>query len=198
MSFEVEIKIKLDDDEKKAVEVYLENKKYLGKSRQVDAYFDTNPPSYARLDKALRLRMQTAIDSDKNGNDDVIELTFKGPKLNLDSKTRKELNLDLNNKTKFETIEIFLFELGFSNAIKIVKTRKSWTASDIHFSLDKNDLGYYLEIEKIIEAENLIEDAEEDLWILLQKILDKKLSKNRKITKSYLQLLLEAGKVTYN
>ena len=188
MSFETEIKIKLSDIERKKIEAYLATKsQFLGFFYQEDHYYDTRPPSYAELDKALRIRVQKPSSGDQE-----IELTFKGPKINQNSKTRKEINLNFGEKIDFTTIKDFLQELGFFHSISIQKERREYVdINNIHFSLDKNILGYFLEIEIIINKEKQIKETESKMWELLCQILGE-LSEKRRITKSYLELILES------
>ncbi len=207
MTYEVELKIQLQNGEKQKLEEYLKFKsKFLGGFKQQDYYFDTLIPSFAQKDIALRVRIERNINdtnnlefkNNSNYNENIIELTYKGKKINQNSKTRLEYNILLDSNTNFKTVENFFQELGYINAINIAKERMNYEIEEgIVLSLDKifwkneNELGDFVEIEKIATDENQIVETEEYLWNKLQSMVGK-LTKDRKIVKSYLELILEA------
>ena len=193
MTFEVELKIKVLEEEKSILNKFLESKVFLGNFFQKDVYLDTIKPSFAENDTALRVRMEQLLGTEHNSK--KIELTYKGKKERADSKTRREYNLQLVENTEFETIENFFKELGFLNAITISKNRKNYQIDEkTILSLDENELGVFLEIEKIIEDKNLLLETEDELLKTLKTFLPS-VTKERKIVKSYLELMLEANKV---
>lgn len=197
--FEVEIKLKLSTEEEIILASYLKTStQFEGKFSQTDFYFDTSDPSYETLDKALRVRFQHDL-GQVTKRKTTVELTFKGPKIRPNSKSRKEINLILKENTNFESIKLFLNELGFVHKFTIEKEREQYSLKldeyQVHFSLDKNIIGTFLELETIIENQNKdkIIIAEQRLWDLLKEILPmSKLQPDRKITKSYLELILES------
>jgi len=196
MTYEIELKIKLQGDDKRRIEDFLSSNqftgKYLGGFEQTDYYFDTLEPSFARKDIALRVRVENSLDNSVKTKP-TIELTYKGKKLNPDSKTRLEYNLELLPGSNLQHVESFFNELGFINSVSIYKKRLNYSLeSDIVLSLDTNELGDFVEIEKILEEKDLIESTENYLWDYLETIVGK-MSKNRKIVKSYLELILEAN-----
>ena len=195
MTFEIELKIQLQDNEKQKLESYLSSNEFLGEFtggfEQMDYYFDTRIPSFAKNDTALRVRVEKPLNSAEK-KVSSIELTYKGKKLNPDSKTRLEYNLYLAPESDFTTIENFFNELGFICSFNIFKTRKNYLLEPgVVLSCDTNELGEFIEIEKIIEDKNSVNTTEEYLWSLLQKMLGN-ISKDRKIVKSYLELILES------
>lgn len=194
LRYEIELKIQLRGNEKTVLENHLNsgtNKvKFLGGYEQTDYYFDTITPSFAEKDTALRVRVENSIGQDKN--DKTLELTYKGKKLNPTSKTRLEYNINLEPSTEFSTVENFFKELGFIKSIHIFKTRKNYSLEDdIVLSLDTNELGDFVEIEKISSDQNQIETTEEYLWNKLQSLVGQ-ISRDRQIVKSYLELILES------
>ena len=199
MTFEVELKIKLHNTDKKLIEQFVSSSsfkgKYEGGFEQTDHYFDTIPPSSAKNDTALRIRIEKSIDLDRKTNK-MIEITYKGKKLNPNSKTRLEYNLHLVAETDFKAVKGLFNELGYVDAIQIYKKRHNYLLEPdegIVLSVDTNELGDFVEIEKIIEKSEEIESTEEYLWNYLQNIIGP-LTKDRKIVKSYLELILEAKK----
>ena len=194
MSFEIELKIQLWDGEKAKLESYLHSKgnvvKYLGGFEQTDYYFDTITPSFAKKDTALRVRVEKPLDSGTDKS--ALELTYKGAKISPTSKTRLEYNMNLGPSTDFATVENFFKELGFIKSISIFKIRKNYLLEeDVVLSLDTNELGDFVEIEKISNDEREIASTEEELWKKLQTMIDS-ITKERKIVKSYLELILES------
>ena len=112
LKFEIELKIQLLGNEKHLLEEYLLTNQssisYLGGFEQTDYYFDTVPPSFARKDTALRVRVEHDI---KNKNDDsCIELTYKGAKINSDSKNK--FKVFKHNKKERESITRDTTNLG--------------------------------------------------------------------------------------
>lgn len=192
--YEIELKIKLQVKEKQLLEEYLHTNKnsinFLGGFEQTDYYFDTVTPSFAEKDTALRVRVERDIDNDKK--DCCIELTYKGAKIHSDSKTRLEYNLNLIPSTDLDTVENFFKELGFVKAIELFKKRRNYQIEDgVVLSLDTNELGDFVEIEKISEDQNSLVSTEDYLWKMLQEMIGP-IPKERKIVKSYLELILES------
>jgi len=194
-TYEIELKIKLLDNDKARIDEYLSSNKFSGKFEggfeQTDNYFDTTEPSFARNDTALRVRVEKPTNASQ-GEESTIEMTYKGKKLNPNSKTRLEYNLNLTKETKYESVEGFLNELGYIKSVSINKQRLNYSLeNDITLSIDTNEIGTFVEIEKIIDDKSLIESTEVYLWDYLQKIIGK-LPIDRKIVKSYLELILES------
>ncbi len=194
MGYEIELKIELRDGEKQKLESYLQSDdniiKYLGGYEQTDYYFDTIKPSFAEKDTALRVRVEKPLDSEDA--EPTLELTYKGAKLNPTSKTRLEYNMNLVPSTTFETVENFFKELGFIKSVNIFKKRKNYLLdNNIVLSVDTNELGDFVEIEKISNNESEIASTEEELWKKLHTMIDT-ITKERKIVKSYLELILES------
>ena len=198
MSFEIELKIKLQGNDKQKIEEFMSSSNFKGSFEggfeQTDHYFDTKDPSFAKNDTALRIRVEIPIfRSDETKK--TIEITYKGKKLNPNSKTRLEYNLNLVPGTSFQAVEGLLNELGFINSIHIFKKRLNYLLEPgVILSLDTNELGDFVEIEKIADDKNLIETTENYLWEYLQRIIGP-LSKDRRIVKSYLELILESKMV---
>jgi predicted adenylyl cyclase CyaB len=203
MTFEIELKIQLLKDEKKRLDNFLLSDlfsgEYIGKFEQIDHYFDTLIPSFARNDTALRVREEKLLEKPESNNlnetvEKSIEITYKGKKINLDSKTRIEYNLNFAPETDFETIQKFLNELGYELSQTIRKERKNFILdSEILISVDSNELGDFVEIEKIVEDKNKIKVTEDYLWSKIQEIIGQ-IPNERKIVKSYLELILENRK----
>ena len=129
-------------------------------------------------------------------SDPVIEITFKGPKFRKNSKTRHEINLNIQD---FDGFHSLFKELGFL-PIKVIKksriTYKDYLSNEniaINVSLDFiNDLGYFIELEtftKEIEKIPYIEEKIFSYWTAKLKTFNIKDEKPYlSIRKSYLEL----------
>lgn len=186
---EVEIKIRLNGE---LEEIFTKNiAKFSDVSTEVmesDIYLDDDQFSIARSESAFRIRSITT-NSDRN-----IEITFKGPKLSFDIKSRREMTLKLDLDS-VEEVQHFFNSLGF-NPIGIVnKNRKIWEICRgiLKYTVTFDDvkhLGNFIEIETIVLSDQQ-ENAEIGVKKLLNAIFGKEnASKIKPIQESYLELLL--------
>jgi adenylate cyclase class 2 len=153
MTFEVEQKFPVTDVA--AIE------KQLGESggesnppiRQIDRYFAHPSRDFAQTDEALRIRQV--------GTRNFI--TYKGPKIDAMTKTRREIELALQEgQGEAESWEQLLQALGFSPVARVCKTRRkyklTWQESEVAIALDDVDeLGKFVELELVCEADSLDE-----------------------------------------
>ena len=147
---------------------------------QTDLYLDDPLRNFAELDYALRIR--------KCG--ESYGLTFKGPNLDATSKTRKELEVALNDDSSAESLNQIFISLGYQEVAKVTKTREQmsleWSSSTISIALDQvEELGNFVELE-IVAADDAAADAARNC---LQSLADK-LGLEGSIRTSYLELLL--------
>jgi adenylate cyclase class 2 len=147
---------------------------------QVDQYFNHPARDFAKTDEALRLR--------QIGEANFI--TYKGPKLDATTKTRKELELSLPSgiSTAASFAEL-LQALGFRHVAEVRKLRRTfdlnWRERDVEIAIDEvNSLGTFLEIE-LAANENDLDKAKQCLESLAAE-LQLQASERR----SYLELLL--------
>ena len=81
---------------------------------QKDIYFNSPIVDFAQSDEALRIRKTT---SDNNTN---IFITYKGPKIDQNSKTREEIEMIIENEEKaYEMFE----KLGFKEVRTVIKNK---------------------------------------------------------------------------
>ena len=144
---EVEIKAHVSDFKPiktRLSEIGAREKKF---EHQVDVYFNAPHKDFAQTDEALRIR---EIPRDKGSE---IILTYKGAKLDDKSKTRKEIEVKIDDKENTASI---LENLGFKAVRTIKKDRIIYIYQDYIITLDKvYDVGNFVEIEKDIkEGEN--------------------------------------------
>ena len=155
---EVEVKAKIDSFEE--MEKRLEN---LGaikskKEFQEDIYFASPIVDFAQTDEALRIRTT-------NNN---IFITYKGPKLNKDAKTRKEVEMTIESAVKAKDI---FEEIGFKEVRTVRKNRQYYTYENFEISLDDVEgLNPYMEIEISLEDGNDYDDAQKSIFELFEKL----------------------------
>ncbi len=155
---EVEVKAKIDSFEE--MEKRLENLGALKSKKefQEDIYFASPIVDFAQTDEALRIRTT-------NNN---IFITYKGPKLNKDAKTRKEVEMSIESASKAKDI---FEEIGFKEVRTVRKNRQYYTYENFEISLDDVEgLNPYMEIEISLEDGNAYDDAQKSIFELFEKL----------------------------
>ena len=110
---------------------------------QVDTYFAHPSRDFAKTDEALRIR--------RTGDQNFV--TYKGPKLDSLTKTRRELELSVGTgSTGYEQFAELLVALGFRRVADVCKMRRpgvlSYRGQSVEIALDQVDqVGSYLELE---------------------------------------------------
>ena len=132
---EVEVKAKIgsfEEMEERLSEIGAVKSK---KEFQEDIYFASPIVDFAESDEALRIRT----------TDNDIFITYKGPKLNSEAKTRKEVEMRIESAEKAKDI---FGEIGFREARTVRKNRQYYTYENFEISLDDVEgLEPYMEIE---------------------------------------------------
>lgn len=148
--------------------------------RQVDRYFNHPSRDFAVSDEALRIRSV----GDKN------VLTYKGPKLNREVKTRRELEPALaDGAATAEQFAEVLVALSFRPSAEVVKQRATSTLerNGVPYEIcwDEVDrLGAFLEIELVVEEAEAATAREKIL------ALEKELGLTQVERRSYLGMVL--------
>ncbi len=161
---EVEVKAHVNDFEdvkKKLNEIGAEKIKI---EHQKDTYFN-NPPyrDFEKSDEALRIRNTTI----NNGKSQII-LTYKGPKLDDVSKTRKEIEVSVEDS---ENTGLILENLGFKPAANVEKDRTTYLFNEFIVSLDKvHKVGNFVEIEKEMAEDEDFKEALENIFKIYKKL----------------------------
>ena len=125
---------------------------------QKDIYFASPVVDFAKTDEALRIRT--------TNNDTFI--TYKGPKLNDKSKTRKEVEMSIESSEKAQDI---FTEIGFKPARTVIKNRKYYTYKNFEISLDDVEgLPPYMEIEIALEESEDYSYAQSEIFKLFEKL----------------------------
>lgn len=159
---EVEVKAKIESFEK--IEEKLEE---IGavKSKeefQEDVYFNSPVVDFAETDEALRIRTTR-----QNGKSNVF-ITYKGPKIDAESKTRKEIEMGIADSKKCSDI----FEaVGFRKAMTVRKNRKYFSFENFEISLDDVEgLEPYMEIEIALEDGSDYSEAQDSIFELFERL----------------------------
>jgi adenylate cyclase, class 2 len=151
---------------------------------QVDCYFAHPERDFARTDEALRLRQAGELNY----------ITYKGPKLDATTKTRREVEIALAPGPQTAAKAASLLEaLGFSRVAEVRKRRTHsklrWQDREIGVSLDHIvELGNFVELEIVTNRDDVA--AAQGCLASLASRLGLASSQRR----SYLELLLDARK----
>lgn len=180
MAYEVEMKFPVDD-----LTVLARRLEQLGATvgeaqSEVDVYFAHPARDFARSDEALRIRRKGRLSF----------VTYKGPKIDETTKTRREIDLALPSQAGTAEAWTELFEgLGFRRVGEVRKSRRKAAVRrdrwQVEGSLDEVEgLGTFAELELIAE-EDQIEPAKACICSLA-----KELGLEQSERRSYLELLL--------
>jgi adenylate cyclase class 2 len=187
--FEVEVKIPLQDTEPLRVALLDIGGKKLNTETQVDAYYDHPCRSFQKTDEAVRIRTRQPhpdVHSFMDPSMPLIEMTYKGPKVDPLSKTRVELSVGLDDD---RSTGLILKQLGFKAVAEITKIRSFYSIRRVTVSIDDViDVGQFLELERVVNDENEIEEAREDLFSIIKEL---GLDPAKSIRTSYLEMFLE-------
>ena len=125
---------------------------------QEDIYFASPIVDSAKTDEALRIRT----------TDNDIFITYKGPKLNSEAKTRKEVEMNIESAEKAKDI---FEEIGFKEARTVRKSRQYYTYENFEISLDDVEgLPPYMEIEIALEDNSDYDEAQGEIFKLFEKL----------------------------
>ncbi|MFT4946831.1 MAG: adenylate cyclase class 2 [Natronomonas sp.] len=183
--YEVEVKVRADHD---AVRDSLESvgATHVESVEQEDTYYDAPDRNFAETDEALRVREERSATrrSEGNGGETTdTRLTYKGPLVDSDSKTRQEAETAVVEPDELRDI---LDGLGYDPAATVRKERERYTVDGISVTLDTVEgLGEFVEGE--LETDTDIDGARDRIVTLLT---DLGLDTNEQIRTSYLGLLL--------
>lgn len=181
MSFEVELKFHVPDPA--AFRRRLAALAELGPAQtEADLYFRHPARDFATTDEALRIRRKGADNS----------ITYKGPKIDATTKTRREVDLPLPpGEATAKAWTDLLRLLDFTPVAEVRKTRRkarvAWRGRTVEVSLDEVEgLGTFVELELVVERDAL--DAARECVRTLSGELGLEHGERR----SYLELLLAA------
>ena len=199
---EVEVKLALTDS--KRVEQKLRKDGFVLQKivRETDTYFNGVDRDFRKTDEALRVRKTEVLknvtdlsetdilsehftEQSVTENDSQIQsfVTYKGPKLEETSMTRKELEIPIEDDAVMSEL---LVALGYHPVPSVIKCRKYLV------------LGEYLELEILVEQE---EDRQQALQQIEERLLSLGYSMQDMTRISYLSMLekiWEKNGVTYH
>ena len=159
---EVEVKAKINsfkEMEEKLAEIGATKTK---KEFQEDIYFNSPVVDFAKTDEALRIR------TTKENDEENIFITYKGPKINKEAKTRKEIEMGIENAQECSDI----FEaIGFKKVRTVRKNRQYYSYEDFEISLDNVEgLDPYMEIEIGLNDGEDYTEAQNSIFELFKKL----------------------------
>lgn len=155
--------------------------------REKDLYYQAPDRDFFRTDEALRLRRQRV------GEKESSFLTYKGPKEDPLSNTRKELELAIQDG---DGLEALLGSLGYRPILVVAKVRRVFCGKEeldrVHLLLDEVEgLGRFIELEYLAE-DGLSDDKRENTRNRLLSLLDDLGIPSASLTRdSYLELLIK-------
>lgn len=155
---EVEVKAKISSGDEVSERIVSLGGRHISDEEQTDIYFNAPHRDFAETDEALRIR--------KTGERTFI--TYKGPKIDDRSKTRKELEVEVADA---ETAAGILESLGFRRVREVFKERRTYSLGDFTLSIDTvRGLGNYLEIERDLPDGSDYGDALSEIFELYRKL----------------------------
>jgi len=150
---------------------------------QVDRYYAHPVCDFRKTDEALRIRSV----GERNC------VTYKGPKIDATTKTRREIELPLSDgRYAASQFAELLESLGFQPVLAVSKGRQpgqiDWEGRVVHVALDTVEgLGVFVELEVNCEEDH-VADARQTIASLAHKL---ELTRNQRM--SYLELLLRVN-----
>ncbi len=163
---EVEIKYRIENPENFENRIAVIGGTFVKEVIEEDLYFNHPCRDFSKTDEALRIR-----------NDGT--LTYKGPRVDSQTKSREEINVKIEDLKKMREI---LEKLGFIFVAKVVKKRKYFHIEKVTVTIDNvKDLGKFVEVECIGDYEPCKEEV-----FKVKNALGLKNS----VKKTYLEMLL--------
>jgi len=148
----------------------------IGIETQADTYYNAPYRDFGKTDEALRIRVE----------DGRSVLTYKGPKMDKVSKTRKEVETEIKDLDGMGNI---LSSLGFFPVATVTKKRKNFRVGDFFISLDEvRDLGHFIEVEIGVKDSRNFQEKVESIFRFMGKL---GINRESSIRKSYLEMILD-------
>src|SRR5688572_25713862 len=152
MALEVEVKYRAPDRARLLEKLASIGAAFVGEERHRDCYFAPPHRDFAKTDEALRIRKTDAVGW----------ITYKGPKIDAATKTRREVEAPLEPASA-ESLADILKELSFTPVREVVKTRSVYATAyrgfPVTIALDvvQGLEGGFVELEIHAEEEELAE-----------------------------------------
>ncbi len=180
MPYEVENKYSIADPSRVIDQLRAMGAEFREAIEQVDRYFAHPVRDFAETDEALRIR--------RIGDTNLI--TYKGPKIDKATKTRREIELPLAaGSARAEDYAELLVALGFRPVAEVCKRRRGgmlrWHEWSVELALDEiAELGQFVELEIVVQQDELA-DAQAALLALATH-----LQLAEPLRRSYLEMVL--------
>jgi len=181
MRYEVEQKHRVEDSVALTTRLAARGVALQSPIEQSDQYFAHPARDFSKTDEALRIRT--------SGGRSFV--TYKGPKLDTTTKTRRELELPLHPEDRDgQQFAEMLAALGFAPVATVRKRRRKFqlrhAGTDVDGSFDEVDgVGAFVELE-LVANDDTLEDAKR----AIRELADE-LQLGPSIRTSYLEMLLE-------
>ncbi|MDO5848545.1 MAG: class IV adenylate cyclase [Methanobrevibacter sp.] len=159
---EVEVKAKINDFDEMEEKILGIGAVKTKVEFQEDLYFNSPIVDFAKTDEALRIRTTRKEDVEN------IFITYKGPKINKEAKTRKEVEMAIENAEMGNDI---LESIGFRQVRAVRKNRKYFEYENFEISLDDVEgLDPYMEIEISLPDGTDYTEAQKSIFDLYEKL----------------------------
>jgi len=148
---------------------------------QADSYFAHPARDFVSTDEALRIRSVGSLN----------RITYKGPRIDTTTKTRREIELQLpEGKSYAGQFAELLLVLGFTPVTAVLKKRRTatvdWRGHQVEVALDEvTQVGSFVELEVQSEKAHLAEAQ------AVVRSLAEKLQLDQLESRSYLEMLLK-------
>ncbi len=141
MPVEIEAKMAVADFAPVRAQLAERGGRLIGRSFEINSFFDTPDHSLLKADKGLRIRVKRNLDTQQ----EQYILTFKGPKQRGPLKSREEIELNVENAADAEKL---LEGLGYQKVLLFEKRRESYDLEGCEVELDELPLlGNFVEVE---------------------------------------------------
>jgi len=148
---------------------------------------------FKKTDEALRLRKSIEFNKKNQTNKQRINhyITYKGKKLDISTKTREEIDIEIEDIDRMKNL---LRELGFQEILTVKKERELYEFEFKSFRIDAliDYLPildqYFIEVEYLLTSSEKLEESKETLFDFLSLF---GIKKEESIRKSYLELIVD-------
>lgn len=159
---EVEVKAKINDFDEMEDKILKLGGVKTKIEFQEDMYFNSPIVDFRKTDEALRIRTTKTEDSEN------VYITYKGPKINKKAKTRKEVEMAIEDGEKCREI---LESLGFKSVRNVRKNRQYFKYENFEISLDDVEgLDKYMEIEIALPDGTDYSEAQDSIFKLYETL----------------------------
>jgi len=179
-AYEVELKFRVESHAEVEQALQSRDAALIGESSQCDQYYRHPARDFAKTDEALRIR----------STESNAYLTYKGPKLDQKTKTRREIELPIGLTAQADFDQL-LVKLGFTPVAAVRKRRREYSLDYAGRAFkvaldDVAEIGLFVEIETISDQASLTESRDGVLMLAGQ------LGLTEPTRLSYLRYLLAA------